>query len=275
MKKILNKTGWLLGVILTAAIAVLLFTFIVQKSMETVAHMQDTVISDSILFGVSGTIGAGLGAILLWFAIRKIKTLRFYKPTHPRGHAWTVAYILLTLMLCRVILPGLWAYCSGDANASAAASDSAGEEPLWMMLLMGVTVAPICEELLFRKDIFSLLSCRISTGWTVAWSALLFALIHGYNAEGFVSCLLAGILFGILMARTGSLMACIAAHILCNLEACVYNLLESRGTTLITDINGHTAYHPTIFVTAILIAAACALYLHRTRTSAAKKVAYP
>ena len=266
MKKVLSKIGWLLAVILAVAILVLLFTGIIQAAMRVLWPN----LSETTLFGVSGTIGTGIAAIVLWIILRCNKHLGFYRCTNPVNAAWVVTYIIFTLALCRVVLPGVWAHVSSAAGAPAAEAGNAPDEPLWQMTLFGV-VPPALEELLFRKDIFSLLLKRFPAAWTIGLTALVFAALHGYNAEGFVSCLVAGLLFAYLMYRTGSLWLCILAHMLCNLESLAYNLLEKNGSSLIVDLSGHTSYNIIVFSIGCIVAGVTLIYLLPKYKTAAVK----
>ncbi len=261
MKTFFIKAGWLLTIILAVVILTLIFTGIIQKSMEGVAAANGCVIPDSILFGVSGTVGSGLAAIALWCLIRFIKRLGFYQCALPADTLWRAVFILLTVTLCKVVLPGVWVHFAGPAEGAASPSS----EPVWMMLLFGVLLAPFFEELLFRMDVFSLLIKRFSLRWTVVLTALLFALVHGYSLQGFVSCLVAGLCFSILMARTGSLITCVIAHMLCNLEAFGFTMLEHSGSPLIMEINGHTTYNYMILTISALLMVGSVVYLYRKR----------
>jgi hypothetical protein len=83
-------------------------------------------------------------------------------------------------------------------------------------LLGAVLFAPIFEELIFRGLLYGSLRARLS--WPVAalGSALVFGLAHGYGATGFLSVLLSGLLWAYVYERTGSLLPCIAAHVVNN-----------------------------------------------------------
>lgn len=262
MKKLLKQIGWLFAIIVVVAILTLIFTAIIQKGMEFFADRNGVVLSESVLYGISGTLGSGLAAIAIWFMIRYAKRLRFYDCPNPVDSKWTAVFILFTFAVCRIVLPGIWAYASYALGVKATPIGNAPDESIWQMILFGVILAPVFEELLFRKDIFSLLKMRFSLSWTVGLSALLFAAIHGYSVEGFVSCLFAGCLFAILMARTGKLLPCIIAHVLCNLESLYYNTTESDNP-LIVNLNGHTTYNVYIFAIGLLVMALSGVYLYK------------
>lgn len=261
MKKFLLKTVWLFGVVVVIAILTLTFTGITQTCMEYIADHNGYVLAESTLYGVSGTLGAGVAAILVWVVIHYDKRLCFYRANKPKGKVWTTVFIVFTVVTCRVVFPGIWTYVSSITGAMVSETVGNPDEPLWQMIVFGVILAPWLEELLFRKDIFSLLLRRFSMPWSIGLSAFLFAVIHGYSAEGFISCLLAGALFAILMAMTGRLIPCIIAHTLCNVEALVYNILENSGSPLIVNIGGHTAYDGYIFALSCVVMFLSGAYL--------------
>lgn len=260
MKKLLKQVGWLIVIILGVAILTLIFTGIIQKGMVFFADRRGVVLSESLLYGISGTLGSGFAAIAVWVIIRYAKRLSFYLCSNPVDSKWTAVFILFTFAVCRIVLPGIWAYASYALGVEATPVGNAPDDSVWQMILFGVILAPVFEELLFRKDIFSLLKMRFSLSWTVVLSSLLFAAIHGYSVEGFVSCLVAGGLFAILMARTGKLLPCIIAHVLCNLESLYYNTNESANS-LIVNLNGHTTYNAYIFAAGLLIMVLNGIYL--------------
>ena len=93
MKPLLKRILWLTAVLLSAAILIMLFTGIVQSGMKLAAETRGSEIPENILFGISGTIGSGLGACVMWIAIRKVKRLGFYHCPKPIGSARAAALI--------------------------------------------------------------------------------------------------------------------------------------------------------------------------------------
>ena len=59
MKKILKQLGWVIAIIAGVAVLTLLFTGIIQKGMELFAGRNGIVLSESMLYGISGTLGSG------------------------------------------------------------------------------------------------------------------------------------------------------------------------------------------------------------------------
>ena len=227
------------------------------KGIAAVAKSIRSLSIDAIQKAKSGHPGLPLGCAEL-AAILYGEVLKH----NPADSKWIAAFIVFTFAVCRIVLPGIWAYASSALGVQAAPVGNAPEESMWQMILFGVILSPVLEELLFRKDIFSLLKMRFSRSWTVWLSSLLFAAVHGYSVEGFVSCLVAGGLFAILMARTGKLLPCILAHVLCNLESLYYNTAKS-GNALIVNLNEHTTYNVYIFAAGLLVMALSGVYLYR------------
>lgn len=72
------------------------------------------------------------------------------------------------------------------------------------------------EELVFRGFLFGSFKQRLGPWAAVLLSSLLFAACHVYSASGTLGVLLAGLIFGFIRLRTGSLAASFLAHAMCN-----------------------------------------------------------
>jgi uncharacterized protein len=83
-------------------------------------------------------------------------------------------------------------------------------------VLGAVVFAPIFEELIFRGLLYGSLRARLSWQMAAVTSALIFGLAHGYGLAGFASVLVSGLLWAWVYERTGSLLPCIAAHVVNN-----------------------------------------------------------
>jgi membrane protease YdiL (CAAX protease family) len=95
---------------------------------------------------------------------------------------------------------------------------------------MGVVVAPLGEELLFRAGLF-----RISRRYLPRWAALLlsalaFASLH-LSTVHFVPLTVLGVVFGIAYERSGSLLVPVIAHGLFNLNSILLILAGVGGTS--------------------------------------------
>ena len=110
------------------------------------------------------------------------------------------------------------------------AAEAAAAPPLALfvpMLVKSVLLAPVCEELFFRGYLTAALRAAGSRS-AVLISALFFALVHGVNAALLPKFLL-GLLLGVLMMRTDSLLAAVLVHAAYNLTVLVLSFAGLGG----------------------------------------------
>lgn len=133
------------------------------------------------------------------------------------------------------------------------------DTPIYMHALMifSLCVVPaVCEELFFRKIVASRLAVAGKISAVIA-SAMLFGLAH-FSAAMFPYAFFAGILFGSVYFRTGSVKYSIAAHFFCNFTSYLF----ACAKVVMTD----AAYSTLEIVTiASFLAAALILSLIDTR----------
>lgn len=112
-------------------------------------------------------------------------------------------------------------------DAMAGSLPSEGESgSAWIFFLFVVVLAPVCEELIFRK----LLLQPLRSGgdiFAAVVSALIFGAYHG-NFDQFPYAFVVGLLYGILSVRSSSMVPTLVLHF-------VNNLLVSTGNYL-TDM---------------------------------------
>lgn len=95
-----------------------------------------------------------------------------------------------------------------------------------MLLILGIVViAPFYEELIFRGLALRVCQNVRSTLFAVLFTSAVFGLIHGSIIQAFVL-LPVGIVFALVMLKTGQLWTAIAAHALHNLIGVVFMQLE-------------------------------------------------
>jgi membrane protease YdiL (CAAX protease family) len=97
----------------------------------------------------------------------------------------------------------------------------------WIVLLICV-VAPLVEELIYRRVLWSGLRVKVSAFHATWISALLFSLRHG-AVDSFLPHFLAGLVFAQIWSRTGSLLSCIVAHGTVNAVTVVVLLSDRWG----------------------------------------------
>ena len=89
-------------------------------------------------------------------------------------------------------------------------------QPVWLQLLTIGILAPIAEELVFRGLIFARLKEWMKPWLAMMLSALIFGAYHG-NIVQFVYAFFMGLILALIYYRTGTLLTCIAAHVVANL----------------------------------------------------------
>ncbi|MBO5790251.1 MAG: CPBP family intramembrane metalloprotease [Clostridia bacterium] len=111
-------------------------------------------------------------------------------------------------------------------------------DALWITFALTVIVAPIMEELVFRKMLIPRLLV-LGEGIAVLISALFFGLFHG-NLYQFFYAFLVGIVFGYLFAKTGKVIYTIALHMTLNFFSGFLPtlLLRSVGDLESPDLSG-------------------------------------
>ncbi|MGQ0626545.1 MAG: lysostaphin resistance A-like protein, partial [Phycisphaerales bacterium] len=85
---------------------------------------------------------------------------------------------------------------------------------VWLSAAGSVIWAPVVEELIFRGALYRALHGRLRGPLTVVITAICFAIIHPYGADGMASVFIGGIVFGLLREWRGSIIAAVIAHAL-------------------------------------------------------------
>ena len=127
------------------------------------------------------------------------------------GHYVLVIIMCISVMYIGSILGALITSIFGAGNALQTIVTGSN---IWATLLFAVILAPIVEELIFRRAIMNRLR-KYGDKTAILVSALLFALMHG-NLSQFFYALGLGILFGYVYARTGKLRYTVGLHMTIN-----------------------------------------------------------
>ena len=116
------------------------------------------------------------------------------------------------------------------------------DDELWISMVFMVTVAPIGEELLFRKLIIDR-THKYGAFVSIGLSALLFGLMHG-NFYQFFYCFLVGIILGYVYYVSGNIFLSIALHASLNfIGTVVVSLLSPTADALATlDLSEMNAF---------------------------------
>lgn len=95
-------------------------------------------------------------------------------------------------------------------------------------LLLVVILAPICEELLFRKAIIDR-TAKYGEGISILFSGFMFGLFHG-NFSQFAYAMFLGMFFGFIYIKTKNIMYPIILHFLTNFMGSLVPMLVMNNT---------------------------------------------
>ncbi len=134
-----------------------------------------------------------------------------------------------------------------------------------------VIVAPVTEELVFRGWLLPMLSERYGTTAALAWTSMLFGLIH-IEPGAIVYATVGGLILGAIAIRTGSTLASIAVHAGINALPLLLPVTLTRieGFNTLSDRVEHISVP--LLVTSVAIAGALLFVLWR---STAKRTTDP
>lgn len=108
--------------------------------------------------------------------------------------------------------------------------EQTAQYPMVLNLVLGCLIAPVCEELMFRRMLLERLR-PWGEGFAVAASALCFGLFHGNLSQFFYSAAV-GVVLGIAAVRSGCLWQCMLLHAGLNaVSVGLVPLLGQLGTT--------------------------------------------
>lgn len=173
-------------------------------------------------------------------------------PAHPmEKHKMTVGQWFLAFMMCYalmylsniigLILTQVIGLISGTPVNNAILSVIDNLSP-FTAILVTVILAPVAEELLFRKLLIDR-TCRYGEGISILLSGLMFGLFHG-NLNQFAYAFTLGVFFGFIYVKTGNIKYTILMHMVINFMSSVVAvfLLRNMGyTDLMTSMSDPTA----------------------------------
>ncbi len=130
--------------------------------------------------------------------------------------------------------------------------------------IITIIAAPVSEELMFRKGLYGYSRDKMPRWVAIIALSLLFAVIHGYNVQGFICTFAAGLVLTIIFEKTGNVWYSIFTHMVFNLFSGISNLLAKNGYGIFTEINGYCVYNWGINLAAAAIVCAYAVFCLRS-----------
>ncbi len=207
-----------------------------------------------------------VGVPVAWFIIRHVPKVSLQKGNFSAGDIVRMIFVSAFLMyggnIIGVIITSIVSAIFGTAP-QIGINDFLMSDALWLKVLFVVVLAPIIEELLFRKLLIDRMS-RYGEKLAVVTSALMFGLFHG-NLSQFFYAFLLGLLFGFMYVKTGKLRYSIAYHMGINffgsvVSSWILELIDLEALENMTDVTAITPEMVTgilvylVYTAAILIA---------------------
>lgn len=268
-----KKIFYVIGVLLVLAVMVLLCTALMQIGMGVLGESMQIAISEDTLYSLSGTLGIALTSIFFaGYAVRKRKLdSNESVEKQPFDVKKAIIYGLLAICVCHIFFSFITTILFSQIFPIT--YEQTQSSSIYMDILCGLILAPISEEALFRLGLYSLLKRQLKEKSAIVLCALIFGVMHGYNALGVVSCCLAGLVFTLIYERTGNIWYSILAHAMCNLHSLIFNTLERKGIMLFGglmqyEVNGYNMYHAVVIVAAVLFCAAIGYFYKKRLTRA-------
>ncbi|MBR3396265.1 MAG: CPBP family intramembrane metalloprotease [Lachnospiraceae bacterium] len=139
----------------------------------------------------------------------------------PRVNRWSVPKIILSAVIAFAVafVLNLVIAVSGlmerfPTYAEQSQLSFAGQ-PAWLLIITVVIIGPIAEELVFRGLTYSRIKHYLGVPAAVILSSLIFGIYHA-NIVQFIYASLIGILLSLYYEKSGSLHACVLAHMAMN-----------------------------------------------------------
>ena len=180
----------------------------------------------TVLTEIAGAIGAYAAApVVMWLILKKMPySAPEKKKASPRSFGkWVLIAIGIDLGISLITAMVIYVF-SAAYGGDMSGFEMAADEPVWLTVLVTVIAAPICEEIIFRRILFRRL-LPMGELLAVMVSAVIFGLYH-MNFYQFFYATALGILFGLVMLKTGDLLYTICLHMAINLLASIAGWLE-------------------------------------------------
>jgi uncharacterized protein len=221
-------------------------------------------VEDNFLLTILSEISLG---ILIWIGLSKRKNFSFSKTLFPLSSLLAAYIFLFSFHFVAEPLTNLLPQPEGLEEVL----NDLLPYPIFLFLML-VIVGPVLEELLFRGIITDGYLKNYSPFMSALVSAILFAVFHGNLAQG-IGALVMGIVVGLIYWRTGSLLFCIALHMLNNFTAYLAMLLLDSVKlefTIRQLIDNDTVYFSSYAIVCIILIYS-GWYLWRTYVKPARE----
>ncbi len=208
----------------------LIITGIQLAGIILIQQLSPDILQDNNLYLISAMLPMYIISMpLMALLIRTVPASHIKKRRMSAGQ-WILAFMMCyaVMYLSNIIgnlITTLIGAAKGEPVTNAIIEVASGISPLVSMLIM-VLLAPIAEELIFRKMLIDRV-VRYGEGCAVLLSGVMFGLFHG-NLNQFAYAFTLGVFFGFIYVKTGKIVYTILMHMVVNFLGSVVSLLLLR-----------------------------------------------
>ena len=208
----------------------LIITGIQLAGIILIQQLSPDILQDNNLYLISAMLPMYIISMpLMALLIRTVPASHIKKRRMSAGQ-WILAFMMCyaVMYLSNIIgnlITTLIGAAKGEPVTNAIVEVASGISPLVSMLMM-VLLAPIAEELIFRKMLIDRV-VRYGEGCAVLLSGVMFGLFHG-NLNQFAYAFTLGVFFGFIYVKTGKIIYTIFMHMVVNFLGSVVSLLLLR-----------------------------------------------
>lgn len=217
------KNSWLdFWLLVWAAFCAIIASSILAQRWFPQQVTEETVSWNVIWYGLSAQFALGIVIVGAYFTYK----MRWLPPANERPTLPQVLKFSLSLLIR--YLPVIWVataiytFVLKFLDVPLTEQEAINwflkmDDPAQWMLsaFTAIIIAPVLEELFFRRLILNFLANKIHPTLALLWSSALFAATH-FNYQAFVPIFILGILMGIQYLRTGDIRGSILIHALFN-----------------------------------------------------------
>lgn len=149
--------------------------------------------------------------------LKKLPRRQLFEHNLKAGHFMQLFFMAVALMfignIIGIIFTSIMTNVTGVEFAVSVTESILGYKLIWVFLI-SVVIAPIVEEILFRKVLIDRLIV-FGDGVAIFLSAMLFGCMHGNFTQLFYAAFI-GLIFGFVYVRTGKIKYSIGLHMLFN-----------------------------------------------------------
>ena len=252
--KEVKYTFQILGVLICTVIAWFVATMIFQKGVGAM----NTGLSEDQIMIYSGQVGILAAGIVVALIAEKTKCVEDMKSRKKKAGVRMLFAGLASVCFIKILWESGLGICLNKVfpiDTFIAPYSSVFDH------LVTILVAPITEELLFRKGIYGFMRVRMSKVAAVLVSSLMFAAVHGYQIQGAMETFLAGIVLALAFEKSGNLWYSVVIHMMLNLFTAISNALVHNGISVYAQRGGYVIYHWSVLAVAAAIVGVVFYYM--------------